>query len=68
MYNFENRTNYSKYEALFPQTGEIFGHETSFKILYKSALLNCRRFDEYCFIAINNTIIGKLTVKGFEKT
>lgn len=55
---------HSKYEAHFPSCGEILGHETNFALLFRSARLNCRAFEESCKIFIDGVLFGVMDSHG----
>lgn len=55
---------HSKYEAHFPSTGEILGHETNFALLFRAARLNCRVFEKSCKIFINGVLFGVMNTHG----
>lgn len=55
---------YSKYEAHFPATGEILGHDSNFSLLFRSARLSCRAFDESCKIFVDGVCVGVMDSHG----
>lgn len=55
---------YSKYEARFPLSGEILGHETNFSLLFRAARLTCRVFEKSCKFFVDGVLFGVMDSHG----